>query len=177
MGGKDKPNPKVQLLIFIVKALTLAIWFATLVSFLLAKPGAQNKNVLTYLLTGSTQLKLTEMEMLHMQDVRTWFLVLELASFVWVIPQDVYPGRRTSVIILLLTLGFVTITLLRFDTVWNYMHHVLFRNQLWILPIDSYLIEHFFDTFFPAVVSGFGIWILLWLKTLLPVSSFSNSKM
>ena len=50
MGGKDKPNPKVQLLIFIVKALTLAIWFATLVSFLLAKPGAQNKNVLTYLL-------------------------------------------------------------------------------------------------------------------------------
>jgi len=90
MGGKDKPNPKVQLLIFIVKALTLAIWFATLVSFLLAKPGAQNKNVLTYLLTGSTQLKLTETEMLHMQDVRTWFLVLELASFVWVIPQDVY---------------------------------------------------------------------------------------
>jgi len=104
-----------------------------------------------------------------MQDVRTWFLVLELASFVWVIPQDVYPGRRTSVIILLLTLGFVTITLLRFDTVWNYMHHVLFRNQLWILPIDSYLIEHFFDTFLPAVVSGFGIWILLWLKTLLPI--------
>jgi len=158
MGGKDKPNPKVQLLIFIVKALTLAIWFATLVSFLLAKPGAQNKNVLTYLLTGSTQLKLTEMEMLHMQDVRTWFLVLELASFVWVIPQDVYPGRRTSVIILLLTLGFVTITLLRFDTVWNYIHHVLFRNQLWILPIDSYLIEHFFRHIFSS--RGLRLWHL-----------------
>jgi len=175
MGGENKPNPKVQLLVFIVKALTLAIWFATLVSFLLAEPGAQNKNVLTYLLTGSTQLKLTEMEMLHMQDVRAWFLVLELASFVWVIPQqDVYPGRRLSVVILSLTLGFVTITLLRFDTVWNCIHHVLFRNQLWILPSDSYLIEHFFETFLPAMVSGFGIWILLWLKTLLPMSS--NSK-
>lgn len=172
MDGKNKPNPKTQSLIFIVKALTLAIWFATLVSFLLAKPGPENKNIFDYLITGTSQPKLSEVEMLHMTDVRTWFLVLELASLVWLVPQYAYPGYKTAIVVLTLTLGLGTLILVSFDTVWTYLHHLLFRNQLWILPESSYLIEHFFDTFFPAVLSGVGMWIILWWE----IMSLTRSK-
>jgi len=175
MDGKNKPNVKTQSLIFIIKALTLAIWFATLVSFLLAKPGPENKSIFDYLITGTSQPKLSEMEMLHMTDVRTWFLVLELASVVWLVPQDAYPGPKTAMVLLIITLGLGTLTLVSFDTVWTYLHRLLFRNQLWILPESSYLIEHFFDTFFPAVLSGVGMWVILWCE--ITLSPPAKSKM
>jgi len=174
MGGKNKSNPKTQSLIFIVKALTLAIWFATLVSFLLAKPGPENKTIFSYLITGASQPNLSEVEMLHMTDVRTWFLVLEVASLVWLLPQYAYPRHKTAIVVLILTLGLGILALVSFDTVWTYLHRLLFRNQLWILPESSYLIEHFFDTFFPAVLSGIGMWIILWLKIMLLTTAKSK---
>ncbi|WP_245533142.1 DUF1461 domain-containing protein [Coprothermobacter platensis] len=167
MAGQSRIDSLTWSVIFLIKAITLMVWFGAVVSFLLAKPGIQNRAIFNYLVFGKQPLTLSTLEMEHMVDVRQWFFILQVFTLSWVVPQKKYPNAAFTTVVLILSTVVCLFAFFNFDAAWTLFHHVLFNNQLWLLPSDSYLIEHFYDTFFPAVVSALGIWILLWINALI----------
>jgi uncharacterized membrane protein len=167
MDGARLVKHLLECLKFLLKALTLAVWFGTLISFCLAKPGSENSAILNYLLIGGNSLNLSKTELEHMVDVQYWFRIVEIGSVTWLFPQKEYPNKWISSLICLISIAVTCFAVLDFDSAWILFHHLLFSNQLWILPDDSYLIVHFYDTFLPAVAGALSIWLSTWASTII----------
>ncbi len=130
---------------------------------------AHAENVVEYLL-GDAALDTSffhSYEVEHLHDVRSIFLALEMlaglailflavASFVedlsWMLSALTWGSAAAFGILLVLSVW----SLVSFDSLFLLMHHVLFRNNLWLLnPYTDNLILLFPEQFFSAVALSF----------------------
>lgn len=156
-----------------------------------------SKNIVDYI-KNKAELKtnLSERETLHLNDVKVlmtytnvlfYFLLiiygLILFNLKRNIPQTVITAGKTTLILILILLSGVMIF---FKPLFIALHHLLFRNDLWLLPKDSVLLQLFPQSFFStfavillilAIIACIGlIWTGIQIKRFLKANIYKNAR-
>lgn len=121
------------------------------------------ENMLQYFLGGSLQVEwFSEKEVLHLEDVRTLvqmslflMILFLLASIVGTwhesraqIRREIFVGGVLGILVT----GLLGLTLANFSPSFIAFHEIFFRNDYWLLPADSTLIQLFPESFFIKAV-------------------------
>jgi uncharacterized membrane protein len=145
--------------------------------------GPQARSVAGYLHHGESMgLELTQRERLHMQDVQHIIQCMDrtlgaYALFAAVLLFFAFLKNRLQKktihrILLVASIGsgavagMILLSLLLFQPAFLLMHKLLFRNDLWLLPAQSTLLEVFPTSFFIKI----GIALLLYMVIISAVS-------
>jgi len=106
-------------------------------------------------------------EIIHMQDVKniiklTLFVLFSsfIISFIFILylEDKRFIFRYASIGALIFVLLTVVLVTLNFDSTFTLFHKILFRNNFWLLPENSMLIQMFPESFFSDfALSWFGI--------------------
>jgi len=120
--------------------------------------------------------EMSNRELVHMEDVRTLFLWSQivliclggLLTYLIVRSRSLHVLRAASVRAASLLIVFAGVSLVVFNSFFTLAHHVLFRNDYWLLPPDSYLIQAFpqatfFWIFAVTLLSAIGFLLLLYV--------------
>lgn len=138
------------------------------------------KNSIDVLVTvgDKKRLAFTNNEVIHMQDVRNLFdyigIFIYVAALIGVIflIYLVYKKKKiffeisigfikVAFVFLILMVSIIGIAYFNFDEFWINFHKLLFRNDLWLLPDSSLMIQLLPESLFNALVLKIGITILI----------------
>jgi integral membrane protein (TIGR01906 family) len=106
---------------------------------------------------GKVDNYFTMREVIHMKDVknlvRLSLILMALCSIIFVLILIYTEDKKSflkhsSFVSILVILLFITAAFLNFDKVFIIFHKIFFRNDFWLLPENSKLIEMFPEVFF-----------------------------
>ncbi|MFH1333011.1 MAG: DUF1461 domain-containing protein [archaeon] len=145
-----------------------------------------DSEVIDYVLTGKTieNTSLTEDELTHLEDVKSLvqiekiilYALLTLAILLFFILKKkvfnpmYYGGIITVGAILILFL----LVIFSFDFAFTIFHKTLFRNDLWLLPTGSKLLELFPKEYFVNFAKKLGLYSIIISLLLIIIGRFKR---
>jgi len=122
--------------------------------------GEHLENILSFFNGGELNNNYTETEVIHLQDVKNLMVLTKFIFFaalivlglgLWfikdfdVISKGFFYGGLSFLVVIV---AFLVTTMIDFRIGFDFFHQMLFRNDYWILPDDSFLLSLFPITYF-----------------------------
>ncbi len=156
----------------------LIILLATFNALSFYNPDTDKAEIIEHLKTGKTieNIELTKDELTHLEDVRAlvkaeliiFYILATLASLLiiaFALPKNkqtvftsIYHGGLITIGIVL---AILPLSFFAFDWAFTIFHKLLFRNDLWLLPTGSKLLELFPKEFFIDFTRKLGLYSII----------------